>query len=62
MRSRQIQFNYEVVDAETGAVFINAYTQHVCLDGEGKVTKLPDKWQGLLRQSVPAMVNAGEPT
>jgi acyl-CoA thioester hydrolase len=60
VRSRQIQFNYEVVDAETGAVFINAYTQLICLDREGKVTRLPDRWRGFLRQKTPAMVNVSE--
>ena len=62
VRSRQIQFNYEVVDAETGAVFINAYTQLICLDREGKVTRLPAKWQGFLRQGAPAMVSVSEHT
>ena len=62
VRSRQIQFNYEVVDAETGAVFINGYTQHICLDREGKVARIPNKWQGSLRQGAPAMVNASEHT
>jgi acyl-CoA thioester hydrolase len=57
VRSRQIQFNYEVVDAETRAVFINGYTQLICLDREGKVTRLPDYWQGFLRQGAPAMAN-----
>jgi acyl-CoA thioester hydrolase len=60
VRSRQIQFNYEVVDAETGAVFINAYTQLICLDREGKVARIPDKWQGFLRQGVPATVGVSE--
>jgi acyl-CoA thioester hydrolase len=62
VRSRQIQFNYEVVDAETGAIFINAYTQLICLDREGKVTRIPEEWQRLLRQSALAMVNVSEHT
>jgi acyl-CoA thioester hydrolase len=60
VRSRQIRFNYEVVDAETGAVFVNGYTQLICLDLEGEVTRIPDKWQGFLRQGAPAMVNVSE--
>jgi len=62
VRSRQIQFNYEVVDAETGAVFVDGHTQHICLDREGKVTRISDYWQGFLRQSAPAMVNINEHT
>jgi acyl-CoA thioesterase FadM len=54
VRSRQIQFNYEVVGAETGAVFISGYTQLTCLDREGKATKIPDKWQEFFHQGVPA--------
>jgi acyl-CoA thioester hydrolase len=58
VRSRQIQFNYEVVDAETGAVFVEGYTQHICLDRQGRVTRIPDRWTAFLRQGAPAMVNA----
>ncbi len=54
VRSRQIQFNYEVVDAESGAILISGYTQHICLDRKGQVTKIPNKWQGFLRQDAPA--------
>jgi acyl-CoA thioester hydrolase len=45
VRSRQIQFNYEVINAETGAVFVTSYTRLICLNDEGKVTRIPDKWQ-----------------
>jgi acyl-CoA thioester hydrolase len=49
VRSRQIQFNYEAVDAETGAVLVNGYRQLICLDRDGEVTRIPDQWQGFLR-------------
>jgi len=62
VRSRQIQFSYEVVDAETGAVFLDGYTQHICLDRAGKVTRIPGYWQGLLRQGASAFVNVSEHT
>jgi acyl-CoA thioester hydrolase len=62
VRSRQIQFNYEVVDAETGEVFLNGYTQHICLDREGRVTRMPDYWQGFFRQDAPAVAKASEHT
>ena len=52
VRSRQIQFDYEVVDTETGVTFLNGYTRHICLNGEGNVTKIPDKWQIFLRQGL----------
>jgi acyl-CoA thioester hydrolase len=55
VRSRQVQFNSEIVDAETGGSFVNGYTRLICLDREGKVTKIPDKWQQFFRQGVPVM-------
>jgi len=60
VRSRQIRFSYEVVDAETGAVFVNGYTQHTCLDRDGEVIRIPAKWQGFLRQSTPPQPYPGE--
>ncbi len=54
VRSRRVQFNYEVVEAETGTIFVSGHTQHICLDREGKVTKIPPKWQEFLRQDSPA--------
>ncbi len=60
VQSRQIQFNYEVVDAETKAIFAGGYTRLICLNREGKVTKMPDKWQRFFRQGRPAMANVGE--
>ena len=47
IKSRQITFNYEVIDAETGAIFVSAYSRHICLDRQGKVTKIPNKWRRL---------------
>jgi acyl-CoA thioesterase FadM len=38
------------VDAETRAVFVSGYTKHVCLDREGRVTRIPEKWQEFLRR------------
>jgi acyl-CoA thioester hydrolase len=52
VRSRQIQFNYDVVNAETGATLVTGYTQHICLDKAGNVTKIPDKWQLFLQQDL----------
>jgi acyl-CoA thioester hydrolase len=48
VQSRQIQFSYEVVEPESGAVFVTGYSKHICLNQEGKVAKLPDKWRRLL--------------
>ncbi len=50
VRSRQMQFSYEIVDPETGTVFVSGYTKHVCIDHQGNVTKIPEMWQKFLRQ------------
>ena len=52
VRSRQIQFDYDVVDAETGEMLVSGYTQHICLDNAGNVTKIPDKWRLFLCQDL----------
>ena len=50
VRSRQMQFNYEIVDPATGEIFVAASTKHVCLDRNGKLVNIPEKWQTYLRQ------------
>jgi acyl-CoA thioester hydrolase len=52
VRSRQVQFGYEVVDAESGAVLAEAQTKLIYLDQQGKVTKIPEKWQTFLSQDI----------
>ncbi len=52
VRSRQVQFNYDIIDAETGTVFVSGYTKHICIDQAGQVIKIPKQWQQLLRQGV----------
>lgn len=50
VRSRQLRFDYNVFDAESGAVFMTGYSKHICLDREGCVALIPEHWQDLLRQ------------
>ncbi len=50
VRSRQMQFSYEIIDPETGEKFVTAYTKHTCIDRKGKVANIPEKWQKYLRQ------------
>ena len=50
VRSRQMQFSYEIVDPATGEIFVAASTKHVCLDRNGKLVNIPEKWQTYLRQ------------
>jgi len=57
VRSREIQFSYEIVDPESGASFASGYTKHICLDRAGKVTKIPEPWQAFLRRPGPGETN-----
>lgn len=45
VRSRLVRFEYEVVDAETGQPFVTGFSTHVCLDREGKPTRIPEEWR-----------------
>ena len=52
VRSRQLQFSYEIIDPETGQILVTAYTKHICINRNGQVTNIPDRWQKLLKQEV----------
>jgi acyl-CoA thioester hydrolase len=43
LRSRQVEFAYEVVNSETGAVCATGSSNHICVDNDGAMTRLP-KW------------------
>lgn len=45
MRSRQMQFDYEIVEAETRDLIATGYSKHTCINRIGNVTKIPEKWK-----------------
>jgi acyl-CoA thioester hydrolase len=47
VKSRQITFGYEVVEAETDDLLATARSKHICVDHQGRVTTIPDWWQRL---------------
>lgn len=47
VRSRQIRFEYEVYDSETGQCLVIGHTSHICLDPEGRAARIPDAWREL---------------
>lgn len=55
IKSRQITFSYEVVDAETGIIFATACSRHICVDFQGKVMTIPTSWCQLWRGAAPSM-------
>lgn len=41
VKSRALQFTYEVLNPDTNDVHVTATTRHICVDRQGRVTKLP---------------------
>jgi acyl-CoA thioester hydrolase len=51
LRSRTLKICYEVVDTESGEELAAGYSRHVCIDREGKVVRLPEKWRAFFAGS-----------
>jgi acyl-CoA thioester hydrolase len=51
VRSRQVTMCYEVIDTESGAILAKACTKHICLNIEGQVTPMPQKWRDLMSKA-----------
>lgn len=49
VRSRSITLGYEVANTATGERLATGWTQHLCMDLEGKVRRLPDELLQSLR-------------
>jgi acyl-CoA thioester hydrolase len=49
VRSRTMTFQYEVVDANTGELYVSGTTKHICLDTEGKIAKIPTSWANWMK-------------
>jgi acyl-CoA thioester hydrolase len=45
VRSRLVRFEYEVVDAEKGELFVTGFSTHICLDVDGKPARIPEEWR-----------------
>ena len=50
VKSRKISFGYSVLDAATGNKLLAATTQHICVNRQGKVTIIPEKWRRYMSQ------------
>lgn len=42
VRSRSVTLGYEVVNPDTGQRLASGWTQHLCMDRQGRVRRLPD--------------------
>jgi acyl-CoA thioester hydrolase len=50
VKSRKVTFGYEILDAASGAVLASGHTRHICLNRQGAVTTIPDRWRHFLSQ------------
>lgn len=41
-RSRQVKFGYEIRNPHTGDIYADGHTRHTCVDGDGRMTRLPE--------------------
>jgi acyl-CoA thioester hydrolase len=49
VRSRTMTFQYEVVDANSGELYVSGITKHICLDKDGKIAKIPSSWANWMK-------------
>ena len=48
LRSRTLTFGYEIIHAESGTLLVTGKSGHVCMDQQGRVTRIPEVWHKLL--------------
>lgn len=53
LKSRGLTFAYEIVDAETKSVHVTGYSKHVCINHEGRVSKIPEAWAAVMAKGLP---------
>ena len=41
LRSRQVEFSYEVVNSATGTLCAAGSSSHICVDNSGAMTRIP---------------------
>lgn len=59
LRSRQVEFSYEVYQADNGTLLAAGRSEHICVDLEGRMAKIPAPvverlWQGAVALAQPA--------
>ena len=42
LRSRQIEFLYEIRNRETDVIYADGHTRHICVDAAGRMTRVPE--------------------
>lgn len=44
VKSRKMTFEYKVFTAETGQILVTGATHHICINREGRTTRMPKQW------------------
>jgi acyl-CoA thioester hydrolase len=45
MKSRALTFGYEIVNADTGDLYVTGQTRHICITHQGQVAPIPPEWR-----------------
>jgi acyl-CoA thioester hydrolase len=48
LRSRILIIGYRVINAENGTLLATGKSEHVCIDRQGRVARIPEQWRRLL--------------
>jgi acyl-CoA thioester hydrolase len=48
LHSRTLTFGYEIVNAGNGIVLVTGKSEHVCLDRQSRIVRIPEQWRKLL--------------
>jgi acyl-CoA thioester hydrolase len=48
LRSRTLKFGYEIINANSGTLLVTGQSEHVCMDRQGRVTRIPEAIRALL--------------
>jgi acyl-CoA thioester hydrolase len=48
LRSRTLKFGYEIINANSGALLVTGQSEHVCMDRQGRVIRIPEVIRALL--------------
>jgi acyl-CoA thioester hydrolase len=43
LRSRTLKFGYEIINANSGALLVTGQSEHVCMDRQGRVIRIPER-------------------
>ncbi len=48
LRSRTLTFGYEIINANNGTLLVKGQSEHVCMDRQGRVIRIPEAIRALL--------------